>query len=59
MADVTLIFILGYFLHFYPINSLKNQKFLKVKKKKKKKTLGDIINLHKSTNNYGHMLYCS
>ena len=33
MADVKLIFILGYFLHFYPINRLKNQTFLKVKKK--------------------------
>ena len=55
MADVKLIFILGYFLHFYPINRLKNQKFLKVKKT----TPGDIIILHRCTNNHDHMLYCS
>ena len=52
-----LFFILGYFLHFYPLNSPKNENFKTIKKKKK--TLGDIIILHKCTKNHDHMLYCS
>ena len=38
-------FILGYFLHFYPPNSPKNQN----KKKKMKKTPGDVLILHMCT----------
>ena len=44
-------FILRYFLHVYPPKSPKNQK-----SKKKKKTPGDIIILHKYTKNHDHML---
>ena len=49
--------ILGYFLPFYPTNSLKNQNLEKMKKKKKKKMPGDIIILHQCTKNHNHMLY--
>ena len=41
------------FLLFYPPNNPKNQ-FWKTEKK-----AGDMIILHKCTNNYVHMLYCS
>ena len=44
MTDVTVIFILGYFLPFYPSNTLKNQNF-----KRMKKAPGDIIILHMCT----------
>ena len=49
-----LLFILGYFLPYYPTNSLKNRNFRKMKK-----TPGDIILLHRCPNNHDHMLYCS
>ena len=44
MTDVTVIFIFGYFLPFYPSNTLKNQNF-----KRMKKAPGDIIILHMCT----------
>ena len=46
--------ILDNFLPFYPPNSQTKKKL-----KKKKKTPGDIIILHKCTKNQDHMLYCS
>ena len=46
--------ILGLFLPFYNTNNPKNQNFEKMKK-----TLGDIIILHKCTKNHNHMLYYS
>ena len=49
-----LLFILSYFLPFYPPNSLKNKNFWKMKK-----LLGDIIILHRYTKNHNHMLFCS
>ena len=49
-----IIFHFGPFLPFYPSNSLKNQNFEKMKK-----TPGNIIILHKSTKNYGQMMYSS
>ena len=52
MMDVIAIFILGYFLHFYPHNSPPKWKF-------QKKTLGDFIILHKYTANHDYLLYCS
>ena len=45
---------MGYFLPFYPSNSLKNQNF-----KKMRKTHRDIIILHKCTKIHDHMLNCS
>ena len=48
------IFHFGLFFALLPPNSLKNEKF-----KKMKKNPGDIIILHKSTKNHDHMLYCS
>ena len=39
VTDVIVIFHFGLFLHFYPPNSLKNQNFKKMKRKKKKKIL--------------------
>ena len=50
------LFILGYFLPFYPPNNPKNQNF---KKLKKKKTPGDIIILYMCTKNNDHMMYGS
>ena len=44
----------GPFLPFYPTNNPKSQNFQKLKK-----TLGDIINLHKCTINDNHMMYGS
>ena len=49
-----LFLILGYFLPFYPPNSLKNQNFEKMKK-----TPEDIIILHTCTKNYNQMMYTS
>ena len=49
-----LIFILGYFLPYYPPNSPKNQNFEKIKKPS-----GDIIILHMCTKNYDQMIYAS
>ena len=46
--------MLGHFLPFYPSNSPKNQNL-----KKLKKTLRDIIILHKCNKNHDYMLYCS
>ena len=46
--------ILSQFLPFYPTNNPKNQNFEKMTKK----TSGDIIVLHKCTENHDHMLYC-
>ena len=46
--------ILDHFLPFYPPNNLGNQNFEKIKKKKKKKTLRDIIILHMYTINDKH-----
>ena len=46
--------IFDHFLHFHPNNS-KNQNFQKMKKK----TPGEIIILHKCTQNHDYMLYCS
>ena len=45
---------MGYFLPFYPSNSLKNQNF-----KKMRQTHRDIIILHKCTKIHDHMLNCS
>ena len=45
---------LDHFLHFYPLNNLKNQNFEKMKK-----IPGDIIILHKCTLNGNHMMYGS
>ena len=42
------------FLPFYPPNNLENQNFENLKK-----PFGDIIILHKCTENHDHMLYCS
>ena len=50
------VVVLGHFLPFYPHNSPKNKT---IKKKKMKKTPGDIIILHKCTKNHDHRLYCS
>ena len=44
---------MAYFSPFYPLTCLKNENF-----KKRKKTPGDIIILHKCTKNHDHMLYC-
>ena len=52
MTNVILIFYLGYFLPFYPLNDPKNQNF-----KKMKKSSGDIIMLHMCTKNNDHMMY--
>ena len=54
MADV-IIFYFGLFLPLCLPNSLKNENF---KKMKRKKTSGDII-LHECTKNHDHMLYYS
>ena len=54
VTDVIVIFHFGLFLALLPPNSLKNQNL-----KKMKKTLGDIIILHKCTKNHNHLLYCS
>ena len=48
------IFHCVHFLHFYPPNSPKNKNF-----KKKKKSPGDVIILHKCAKNIDYMLYCS
>ena len=45
--------ILDYFLPIYLPNNPENQNFEKMKKK----TLGDIIILHKCTVNDNHMMY--
>ena len=45
---------MGYFLHFYPSNSPKNQNL-----KNEKETPGDIAILHKCTKNHDHILHCS
>ena len=50
--------ILDHILPFYLPNNPENQNFEKMKKKKKK-TPGDIIILHKYTKNHDHMLYFS
>ena len=42
-----------------PCTSLRAQKIKIKKKKKMKKTPGDIIILYKCTKNHDHMLYCS
>ena len=47
----------GLFLPFYPSNNPENQNFEKMKKKKK--TPGDIISLHKCIINNNHMMYSS
>ena len=52
VTDELLFFILGYFLPFYPPNSLKNENF-----KKLKKTPWDIVILHQCTETHNHMLY--
>ena len=44
---------MGYFLPFYPPNSLNNENFEKMKKNP-----GDIHILHKCTKNHDHMLHC-
>ena len=50
-------FIFSHFFPFYPlIIPAEKWKYLK---KKKKKSCGDIIILHKCTKNHDHMLYCS
>ena len=54
VTDVIVIFILGYFLPFYPPNSPKNENI-----KEMKNMTGDIIILHTCTLNYDHRLYCS
>ena len=54
VTDV-IIFILGHFLPFYSLTA----KNIKMKKKIKKKTPGDIIILHKCTKNYDQMMYHS
>ena len=65
VTDVICIFHFGYFLPFYPLNSLKNQNFLKNEKMKTTTTTttttttGDIIILHLCTKNYDHMMYGS
>ena len=46
MTDVVFIFILSYFLPFYPPNNPKKQNFKKIEK-----TPGDIIILHMCTKN--------
>ena len=46
--------ILDHFLPFNPTNNPKNQTFWT-----HKRTPGDIIILHKCTENHDHMLYCS
>ena len=48
---------MDHFLSFYPspLNNPINQNF----KKKKEKTPGDIIILHKCTKNHDYMVYCS
>ena len=46
--------ILDHFFPFYPPNETKNQNFEKMKNK-----TADIINLHKDTKNYNHMLHYS
>ena len=56
VTDVIGIFHFGQFLALYPFNSPKNGN---IYIKKKKKTPGDIINLHKCTKNHDHRLYCS
>ena len=48
-----LLLIWGYFLPFYPPNSLKNENF-----KKMKKNPGDVIILHRCTKDHDHMPYC-
>ena len=50
MKDVIVIFILGYFLHFYTASSAKNKNFIKMKKPP-----GYIIILHNCTKNHDHM----
>ena len=49
-----LLLIWGYFLSFYPPNSLKSENF-----KKMKKNPGDIIILHMCNKNYDSMMYDS
>ena len=49
-----LLVILSLFLPFYPIKTMKNQNFEKMKK-----MLGDIFILHKWTKNCDHMPYYS
>ena len=51
VTDVILIFILGYFLLFYPTNNPKNQNLKKMKKEPE-----DIIILHMRTKDDDHML---
>ena len=54
VTDVTVISILGYFLHFYPPKSPKNQNFEKMKTRP-----GNIIILRMHTKNYDQMMYGS
>ena len=56
-TDVIVIFHFRLFfalLHPPPPNSPKNENL-----KKMKKTPGDVIILHKCSENYDHMVYCS
>ena len=57
VTDVIFIFHFGLFFVLYPSNNPKNQNLKK--KKKRKKTPGDIIVLHMCTKKYDHMMYVS
>ena len=54
VTDVIFIFILGYFLPFYPPSNPKIKIYKKIKR-----ISGDIIILHICTKNFDHMTYGS